>query len=105
MGILSREKTFRGFTFSDCAAMGGAAPLNEKPFKPHRFSIARRTLLIAAMVLLPLGCNRNSLQNAKPALTGTVTSTEEGKMEGVLVSAKRNESRITVTVVTDANGS
>jgi len=38
------------------------------------------------------------------ALAGTVRSTEEGAMEGVLVSAKRSGSTITTTVVTDANG-
>src|SRR5215471_14630791 len=38
------------------------------------------------------------------ALTGTVTSTEEGKMEGVLVSAKREGSNKIVTVVSNAQG-
>src|SRR5262245_54346945 len=38
------------------------------------------------------------------ALTGQVTSGEEGAMEGVLVSAKRAGSNITITVVSDANG-
>jgi streptogramin lyase len=37
-------------------------------------------------------------------LSGTVTSKEEGAMEGVLVSAKRAGSTITVTVVSDAQG-
>ena len=38
------------------------------------------------------------------ALTGQVTSVEEGRMEGVLISAKRTGSTITVTVVSDASG-
>src|SRR5439155_21633414 len=39
------------------------------------------------------------------ALTGTVSSTEEGNMEGVLVSAKKKEgSTIAVTVVTNDKG-
>src|SRR5689334_16260157 len=38
------------------------------------------------------------------ALTGAVTSEEEGPMEGVLVSAKKAASTITVTVVTDRDG-
>ncbi len=38
------------------------------------------------------------------ALTGVVSSGEEGPMEGVLVSAKRTGSTITVTVVTDREG-
>jgi virginiamycin B lyase len=37
-------------------------------------------------------------------LTGTVSSDAEGPMEGVLVSAKRGPSTITVTVVSDAKG-
>ena len=38
------------------------------------------------------------------ALAGTVTSAEEGAMEGVLVSVKREGSNKTVTVVTDEKG-
>src|SRR3954471_20559978 len=38
------------------------------------------------------------------ALGGRVTSVEEGAMEGVLVSAKRAASTVTVTVVSDAQG-
>ena len=38
------------------------------------------------------------------ALTGTVSSAEEGAMEGVLVSAKRTGSTQTTTVVTDNEG-
>jgi virginiamycin B lyase len=38
------------------------------------------------------------------ALTGQVTSAKEGKMEGVLVSAKKAGSTITITVVSDKQG-
>ena len=38
------------------------------------------------------------------ALTGTVSSSEEGKMEGVVVSAKRPGSTIMVSVSTNAQG-
>jgi len=38
------------------------------------------------------------------ALTGQVSSTEEGNMEGVVVSAKKDGSTISVSVVTDAQG-
>src|SRR4051812_41873803 len=38
------------------------------------------------------------------ALSGKVTSPEEGAMEGVLVSAKRAGSTITTTVVSNAQG-
>src|SRR5262247_1887403 len=43
--------------------------------------------------------------SAQSALTGSVTSSEEGKMEGVLVSAKREGSNKIVTVVTNNEGS
>jgi len=39
-----------------------------------------------------------------PALIGQVTSTEEGPMEGVLVSARRAGSTVTTTVVSDQQG-
>ena len=39
-----------------------------------------------------------------PALTGTVTAAEEGPIEGVLVSAKRDGGNVTVTVITDQKG-
>jgi virginiamycin B lyase len=41
---------------------------------------------------------------ARDALTGTVTSDAEGKMEGVLVTATPQEGNITVTVVSDDKG-
>jgi streptogramin lyase len=40
----------------------------------------------------------------RDALTGQVTSGEEGAMEGVLVSAKKTGSTVTTTVVSDAQG-
>jgi virginiamycin B lyase len=42
--------------------------------------------------------------HAQSALTGLVSSSEEGPMEGVLVTAKRDGSTIAITVVTDAQG-
>jgi streptogramin lyase len=41
---------------------------------------------------------------AAAALTGQVSSAEEGNMEGVIVSAKKDGSNMTVSVVTDAQG-
>ena len=41
---------------------------------------------------------------AADALVGTVTSAEEGAMEGVLVSAKREGANKTITVVSDEKG-
>jgi streptogramin lyase len=41
---------------------------------------------------------------AQAALAGTVSSAEEGAMEGVLVGAKKAGSTVTITVVSDAKG-
>src|SRR2546427_10604903 len=41
---------------------------------------------------------------AQPALAGKVSSAEEGAMEGVLVSAKKGGSTVTITAVSDAQG-
>ena len=66
--------------------------------------------LLAMCMLLSVVLFRTSQaaqQTAAPAgtaLAGTVRSTQEGPMEGVLVSAKRNGSTITTTVVTNAQG-
>ncbi len=46
----------------------------------------------------------DALAQSAVALTGQVTSAEEGPMEGVLVSAKKQGSTVAVTVVTDAKG-
>jgi streptogramin lyase len=55
-------------------------------------------------LLVDAGLSTGALAQSAPALAGQVTSTEEGPMEGVLVSAKKQRSTITVTVVTDAKG-
>jgi virginiamycin B lyase len=60
-----------------------------------------------AVMVLYWAYPQASAQNgstAPAALAGQVTSQEEGPMEGVLVSAKRNGSTMTVTVATDQQG-
>src|SRR5450631_2357339 len=63
---------------------------------------------LASMGLLALpvlGSHPAMAQSHSPAaLTGTVSSPEEGKMEGVVVSAKRPGSTIMVSVGTNAQG-
>ena len=63
---------------------------------------------IASIGLLALpiaGSHPAIAQNDGPAaLAGTVSSTEEGNMEGVVVSAKRPGSTIMVSVSTNAQG-
>src|SRR5260370_16205559 len=67
-----------------------------------------RLLLIVAIagVLGTAMLVKRSYADAKTslALTGTVTSAEEGAMEGVLVSARKTGSTITTTVFTDDKG-
>ncbi len=66
-----------------------------------------RSLLAAFASACLVALNAVPVANAAeapPALTGTVTSAEEGAMEGVLVSAKKTGSSITITVVSDAQG-
>jgi virginiamycin B lyase len=55
-------------------------------------------------VVVHAGMSAGALAQSAPALTGQVTSADEGPMEGVLVSAKRQGSTIAVTVVTNAKG-
>ena len=43
-------------------------------------------------------------QSASPALSGRISSQEEGDMEGVIVRAKKAGSTIAVSVVSDAQG-
>ena len=60
---------------------------------------------VVALSLSLLGpASSQNAQNAPPALSGLVSSAEEGPMEGVLVSAQRADSTITITVVSGADG-
>ena len=58
-----------------------------------------------ALFLLSLAFSASVFSQTAPnALSGVVSSAEEGAMEGVLVSAKKAGSTITVTVVSDKQG-
>ena len=59
---------------------------------------------LTGMFLLGLTASSPAIAAESSALTGKVTSQEEGAMEGVIVSAKREGSTITVSVVSDAQG-
>jgi virginiamycin B lyase len=64
-----------------------------------------KILISAGLALALAGPGLLPAQAQTPAaLTGQVSSGEEGPMEGVLVSAKKAGSTITVTVVSDAQG-
>ena len=63
------------------------------------------TLLVTSFVGLSSQVGQSQLTSQAPtALTGHVTSAEEGPMEGVLVTAKKTQSTIAVTVVSDERG-
>ena len=64
----------------------------------------KRIFFLAALTALLVSQSLRAAAAPEPALTGQVSSTEEGPMEGVLVSAKRADSTITTTVVSDAAG-
>src|SRR5713226_5772650 len=65
----------------------------------------RASLLIATGLAACVPAGPAAAQNSSPsALTGKVSSAEERAMEGVLVSAKRAGSTITVSVVSNARG-
>jgi virginiamycin B lyase len=70
---------------------------------------SKRFLLIVFVALIAILLqNQSAPMHAQaqtaPALSGQVTSAEEGSMEGVVVSAKRDGSTISVSVVTNAQG-
>src|SRR5882762_4528485 len=60
------------------------------------------TLAAAAMVFPPVSNTVRAEGDA--ALTGIVSSEAEGKMEGVVVTARRAKSIVQVSVTTDADG-
>src|SRR5580704_14638900 len=57
-----------------------------------------------AAVLFQLGVAAPVLAHSAAALTGTVGSAAEPVMEGVVVSAKKDGSTITTSVITDEKG-
>ena len=70
---------------------------------------ARRILLIAAtdlaaILLQIVPARLHARPQTALALSGQVTSAEEGPMEGVVVSAKKDGSTVSISVVTNAAG-
>src|SRR6266850_147044 len=64
----------------------------------------RHLCLLATVSVLPFSLPQDALAQSSAALTGVVSSQEEGNMEGGLVNAKKEGSTITITVVTDEKG-
>ena len=71
-----------------------------------RGNIARAAVAGVFVILVYGGVtlSRGASPNSSAAVTGQVTSTQEGPLEGVLISATREGSTVTVTVVSDAQG-
>jgi streptogramin lyase len=71
-----------------------------------RFSFVSRLAVIAgaAFALVFLHSVSPAAAQHAAALTGQVTSSEEGPMEGVIVSAKKDGSTITVSVLSNGEG-
>ena len=70
--------------------------------RPRCLSLFIATSLTLLLAFAESGTLR--AQAPAPALSGQVSSAEEGVMEGVLVSAKKNGANLTVTVVSDKDG-
>ena len=70
--------------------------------KPWAVFVATLGSVLAGLAIL--SPPTHTQVSSRAALTGTVTSQAEGRMEGVLVTAKRASSTVTTTVVTDAQG-
>ncbi len=65
---------------------------------------ARQNILAAIAALVVVVFQSQSALAQSDALTGTVSSVEEGVMEGVLVNARREGANKTITVVSDEKG-
>jgi streptogramin lyase len=66
--------------------------------------MAMKHWLLVTSAALAVGCAQSGLAQAAGKLAGQVTSAEEGAMEGVVVSAKKDGSTIAISVISDASG-
>ena len=64
----------------------------------------RVILLILTTIVFAVVFSHTGHSQSAAALAGRITSAEEGPMEGVLVSAKKAGSTVTITVVSDEQG-
>src|SRR3954453_4473733 len=77
--------------------------INARRRQTREATMRIKALLLATTVLALTGLLPATAQTSG-TLSGLVSSSEEGAMEGVLVSAKKEGSTITTTVVTDERG-
>src|SRR5207247_10164938 len=81
----------------------GHLSAKEVIMETRRFLLTVAVTLAACLLPSPLAPRRVEAQ-APPTLTGQVTSAEEGPMEGVVISARKDGSTISISVVTNAQG-
>src|ERR1700747_87310 len=79
------------------------------PFTREMLMEIKRVLLIAAgalaaILLQTVPTRLHADAQTTAALSGQVTSAEEGPMEGVVVSAKKDGSTISISIITNAAG-
>src|SRR5437879_36832 len=82
---------------------------NKRRTSLGRWTMRLRKLWMLASVgigalLVQAGLPVSAQAQSGPALTGVVSSAEEGNMEGVLVSAKKEGTTVAVTVASDEKG-
>src|SRR5262249_3864051 len=82
---------------------GRRAPAEKRDFAREELLMRMTTLALLATAALALVVSAAE-SRAQTALAGTVTSAEEGAMEGVPVRARRDGATSAVTVVSDAQG-
>src|SRR5580698_7226550 len=70
----------------------------------ERIMQKRLVLSLLATGVVAMGAHGAAAQNKPAALAGQVSSDAEGKMEGVVVSARKVGSPVTVSVMSDAQG-
>ncbi|MBV9237800.1 MAG: carboxypeptidase regulatory-like domain-containing protein [Xanthobacteraceae bacterium] len=66
--------------------------------------ILRALFAASASLLASISSAASQAPPAAPALIGQITSAQEGAMEGVVVSARKDGSTITISVVSDGEG-
>jgi virginiamycin B lyase len=66
--------------------------------------ILRSLLVACASLLASISSAASQAQRPLPALIGQITSAQEGPMEGVVVSARKDGSTITISIVSDGEG-
>jgi virginiamycin B lyase len=66
--------------------------------------LAMKHWFLVTSAVLAIGCAQAAVAQAAGRLAGQVTSADEGAMEGVVVSAKKDGSTIAISVISDASG-